>query len=480
VHKADAGCAATPRGLWKRKKPGELHSQRRSKTRCWINVSISTLLPTRTEHMMKTEKSAGRAYLVLWKYSEAERINGSVITRGEGSHSGGLKKGDRIFVWATKGDELYILGAIQIERGGREWAEGQSLYGPFQIVPLKGLKWRLRFQNSASEKLSRETPIALQVRARRQPTPETIGLLEKLLSENAGRRANQARRGETERQAVTLSKAKRKQTVEKPFSIDQVEFALVAVKPKITDAQMSMLRAHYLYRVLSMERIAEFAGYTYYGSANLQYGALCGRIARELGYSSPGSQTYTIANVAPNRDKTGAFQWQMDDVVVKALKRVGWFSQVVKELAESSEPVRIAETERDALVQARIGQGKFRTDVIALWGCCAVTGCSMSGVLVASHIVPWAQCATNEERLDPLNGLLLTPNLDKLFDQFLISFKNDGAILLSKELRAEERAALGIAEQRGLQFVPPAMRPYLKRHRDLFSKKQKIRNATAR
>jgi len=104
----------------------------------------------------------------------------------------------------------------------------------------------------------------------------------------------------------------------------------------------------------------------------------------------------------------------------------------------------------------------------------------MSGVLVASHIVPWAQCATNEERLDPLNGLLLTPNLDKLFDQFLISFKNDGAILLSKELRAEERAALGIAEQRGLQFVPPAMRPYLKRHRDLFSKKQKIRNATAR
>ena len=430
--------------------------------------------------MKTSEESAGRAYLVLWKWSEAERINGSVITRGEGSHSGGLKRGDRIFVWATTGDELYILGAIQVERGGRDWAEGQSLYGPFQIVPLKNLKWRLRFQNSVSEKLSHDKSIAWQVRARRQPTPKTIELLEKLLSESAERAVRQTHKRQSERQAVTPSKAKRKQRMEKPFTIEQMKSALIAIRPEIAEPQMSMLRAHYLYRLLSMERIARFGGYSYYGSANLQYGKLCGRIARELGYRPTGSKTYTIASVSSDRDKKGEFQWQMDNVVVKALERTGWFSQVVKELAESSEPVRIAETERDALVQARIGQGKFRTDVIALWGCCAVTGCSMSGVLVASHIVPWAQCATNEERLDPLNGLLLTPNLDKLFDQFLISFKNDGAILLSKELRAEERAALGIAEQRGLQFVPPAMRPYLKRHRDLFSKKQKIRNATAR
>ena len=144
--------------------------------------------------MKTSEESAGRAYLVLWKWSEAERINGSVITRGEGSHSGGLKRGDRIFVWATTGDELYILGAIQVERGGRDWAEGQSLYGPFQIVPLKRLKWRLRFQNSVSEKLSHDKSIAWQVRARRQPTPETIGLLEKLLSDNAGSVVKQSRR----------------------------------------------------------------------------------------------------------------------------------------------------------------------------------------------------------------------------------------------------------------------------------------------
>jgi hypothetical protein len=422
---------------------------------------------------MKAGERAGRTYLVLWKWSEAERINGLVITRGEGSHSGGLRKGDRIFVWATTGDELYILGAIQIERGGRDWAEGQSLYGPFQIVPLKGLKWRLRFQNSVSEKLSHDKSIAWQVRARRQPTPETIGLLEKLLSENAVPVVKQTRRREGERQVVTPSKGKRKLRVEKPFTIEMVKSALIAVRPKMSEPQMSMLRAHYLYRLLSMERIARFGGYSYYGSANLQYGALCGRIARELGYRTPGSQTFTIATISPDRDKKGAFQWQMDNVVVKALERTGWFSQVVKEVAESSGPIEIAETERDALIQARIGQGKFRTNVIALWGCCAVTGCSMSGVLIASHIVPWAKCATNEERLDPFNGLLLTPNLDKLFDQFLISFKSDGAILQSKELSAEERTALGVVERSKLRFVRPAMLPYLKRHRDLFLKKQK-------
>jgi hypothetical protein len=140
----------------------------------------------------------------------------------------------------------------------------------------------------------------------------------------------------------------------------------------------------------------------------------------------------------------------------------------------------IGETERDALIQARLGQGRFRTDVIALWGSCAVTGCSMFSILMASHIVPWAKCETNKERLDPFNGLLLTPNLDKLFDQGLISFKNDGTVLLSKELGAEQRTALGVTERSRLRFVRPTMIPYLKRHRDLFSKKLRTRNTGAK
>lgn len=423
---------------------------------------------------MKKEESRGRAYLVLWKWSEAERISGRVITGGRGRHSGGLKRGDRIFVWATKGHELYLLGAIQINRGGRNWAEGKSLYGRFQIIPLEGLKWKLRFQSTASDRLSRDAPIALQVRSRRQPTLQTVKLLERLLSKNTERRSKRARPSASEPQVVVHSEEKRRQRTEKPFTVEKVRTALIAVRPKISEPQMSMLRAHFIYRVLSMDRIAKFGGYRNYRAGNLQYGVLCGNIARELGFKTPGDQTYTIATVAPKRDRRGAVQWQMDDVVANALVKTGWFHEVIKELDGARQTVKIAATEREALVQARIGQGKFRTDVIALWGGCAVTGCTMSGILVASHIVPWAGCATNQERLDPFNGLLLTPNLDKLFDQFLISFKNDGAILISKELREEERDALGVSERSRLRLAWPAMQPYLKRHRDLFFKKREM------
>lgn len=87
-------------------------------------------------------------------------------------------------------------------------------------------------------------------------------------------------------------------------------------------------------------------------------------------------------------------------------------------------------TERHDLVKCRIGQGTFRQKLIAYWNCCAVTGYKDIGLLVASHIKPWRACS-NAERLNPFNGLLLTPNLDRAFDAGLITFGHDGMILLS-------------------------------------------------
>jgi len=156
----------------------------------------------------------------------------------------------------------------------------------------------------------------------------------------------------------------------------------------------------------------------------------------------------------------------MDDVVARALNELGWFPSL--ETAREVETIQsIQETEREALTKARVGQGRFRVDVVALWGCCAVTGCALSQLLVASHIVPWKN-ATNAERLDPFNGLLLTPNLDRLFDQFLIAFNDDGSILFSNTLTADVRAALGVNGQCKLRFVWPAMVPYMQRHRRIY------------
>jgi putative restriction endonuclease len=96
---------------------------------------------------------------------------------------------------------------------------------------------------------------------------------------------------------------------------------------------------------------------------------------------------------------------------------------------------------RTAIIQARVGQGIFREKLVTRWKGCAVTGCTLLSVLRASHIKPWAE-STNEERLDEFNGLLLTANLDALFDKGLISFLDDGTMIKSDELGSSDIALL--------------------------------------
>src|SRR5215471_7590743 len=60
----------------------------------------------------------------------------------------------------------------------------------------------------------------------------------------------------------------------------------------------------------------------------------------------------------------------------------------------------LAETEREILIQARLGQGRYRQQVMELWdGRCAVTGCSVEAVLEACHLKPW-KISTDLERLE--------------------------------------------------------------------------------
>lgn len=96
-------------------------------------------------------------------------------------------------------------------------------------------------------------------------------------------------------------------------------------------------------------------------------------------------------------------------------------------------------TTRTALVNARLGQGCFRANLMRYWeGKCAVTGCNVAEMLRASHIQAWRN-SSDEERLDPQNGILLCAHLDSLFDSGLISFEDDGSMLLSKRLASAER-----------------------------------------
>ena len=80
------------------------------------------------------------------------------------------------------------------------------------------------------------------------------------------------------------------------------------------------------------------------------------------------------------------------------------------------------QTERSGLVTSRVGQGAYRKRIIHRWEYkCAVTKFDKLEVLIASHIVPWSK-ATDQERLDVHNGILLSPTYDALFDKHLITF----------------------------------------------------------
>lgn len=94
---------------------------------------------------------------------------------------------------------------------------------------------------------------------------------------------------------------------------------------------------------------------------------------------------------------------------------------------------QLPETERQAVILSRVGQGKFRDQLIAYWKKCAVTDVACVSLLKASHIKPWRD-ASNEERLDPFNGLLLSPNIDAAFDAGYVTFDPNGKIVLSHEI----------------------------------------------
>jgi hypothetical protein len=136
------------------------------------------------------------------------------------------------------------------------------------------------------------------------------------------------------------------------------------------------------------------------------------------------------------------------------------------DLIKIAELSRRKPTDRLALILARQGQGEFRDRLDNIWeGRCAVTKCSVRQALRASHIKPW-RLSTDEERLSGENGLLLTATLDALFDSFLISFDDDGRMLFSPSLPAEERKLLMLEPNSRLSRSPPAkQKEYLMLHR---------------
>lgn len=121
-------------------------------------------------------------------------------------------------------------------------------------------------------------------------------------------------------------------------------------------------------------------------------------------------------------------------------------------------------TERNGLVTSRVGQGAYRKSILHRWKySCAVTGFNDTRVLIASHILPWKN-ASDSQRLDVDNGILLSPDYDALFDRHLVSFDSTGKILIAADLSIEALKYLGITGNEKIKSLSEGNRNYLNIH----------------
>jgi hypothetical protein len=154
-----------------------------------------------------------------------------------------------------------------------------------------------------------------------------------------------------------------------------------------------------------------------------------------------------------------------------------WGATEIKKELEDSEKrkptyTKPNKTERKGLITTRVGQGYYRQEIVKKWhGTCPITKCNITEILISSHIVSWSD-SNDEEKLDVHNGILLSPDIDALFDKHLITFNHEGNIQFSDMLSEENRDNLGLLDTMHIP-INAAMLNYLKRHQKKFEEKNK-------
>ena len=127
-----------------------------------------------------------------------------------------------------------------------------------------------------------------------------------------------------------------------------------------------------------------------------------------------------------------------------------------------------SESTKDILrlnVRSSTWQSYFKNQLFKLWGSsCLVTGIKNENLLIGAHNKPWAK-SSDEEKIDPYNGLLLSPNADKLFEIGLISFQDNGSMMISDKINLSELKKLGIENNIKIDFKEKNL-IYLKYHRE--------------
>jgi len=155
-------------------------------------------------------------------------------------------------------------------------------------------------------------------------------------------------------------------------------------------------------------------------------------------------------------------QGQVEDILAKASSTSEAEDTVAIASLLGDENLKV--TQRLQLIQARLGQGLFRSRVAELEPSCRVTGIRDVRFLIASHIKPWSR-SSNAEKLDGSNGLLLAPHIDRLFDKGYLTFFKDGCLRLSSKLPYEVHDAWGIRAALPSKALTTQQEHYMSYHR---------------
>jgi len=145
-------------------------------------------------------------------------------------------------------------------------------------------------------------------------------------------------------------------------------------------------------------------------------------------------------------------------------------TEVLDDIHQIEADNTIPETQRLQLTKARIGQGLFRKQVMLVDPRCRVTGVEDPRLLIASHIKPWRD-ASNAERINGYNGIMLSPHVDALFDERLISFQDDGQMLVHQSLSQDILDRWSIPRNIRAETFRPEHTSFLSYHRQLFAAK---------
>lgn len=157
-----------------------------------------------------------------------------------------------------------------------------------------------------------------------------------------------------------------------------------------------------------------------------------------------------------------SFVWILERQYKEALKKGTY---------KKPKEFEIKEKDKETIIKARIGQGRYRELLKQKWNDTeSISDYANPDFMRASHIKPWKNC-DNKECIDPENGLLLKPNNDFLFDQGYISFNDDGSIIISKMLSTQDIQEFHLSEEIRIKQVTPKMKEYLNYHRENVFKK---------